>query len=374
MPVYFNSNAKKYPYYVKCSYLDDTGKRRQKMKRGFLRKRDAREWEHSFLSMQPKPNSAVLPFSTLLQLYQADLQGRIKLSTSLKQASIIRTHISPYFNKQSVFSIRAVDIRRWQAQLMQQKTRRGDCYAPTYLHTIQITLSSIFEYAVRYHQLPVNPCKAAGRLGAKRAGRMHFWTKPEFDCFLSTFSAADPFRTAFLLLYYTGIRIGELMALSLDDLDLDACCLSINKTYHLISRTPVITSPKTKKSIRSVLLPNFLAAHLSRYVEAQQELIDEADGRLFSMARSTYNYRIHRHAVRAGLSPIRVHDLRHSHCALLIELNFSPILIAERLGHESTETTLSVYAHLYPNKQREIAEKLEQFSSQLSPERGTPHA
>lgn len=69
---------------------------------------------------------------------------------------------------------------------------------------------------------------------------------------------------------------------------------------------------------------------------------------------------LHKVAKAACLPPIRVHDLRHSHASMLIELGFSPLLIAERLGHEDIQTTLRTYSHLYPNKQNELAAKLQQ--------------
>lgn len=64
---------------------------------------------------------------------------------------------------------------------------------------------------------------------------------------------------------------------------------------------------------------------------------------------------------KANVKKIRIHDLRHSHASLLIELGFSPLLISERLGHENIETTLQTYSHLYPNKQSEVASKLEEL-------------
>ncbi len=64
---------------------------------------------------------------------------------------------------------------------------------------------------------------------------------------------------------------------------------------------------------------------------------------------------------KSGVKKIRVHDVRHSHASLLIELGFSPLLISERLGHENIETTLQTYSHLYPNKQSEVAYKLQKL-------------
>ena len=64
---------------------------------------------------------------------------------------------------------------------------------------------------------------------------------------------------------------------------------------------------------------------------------------------------------KSGVKKIRVHDIRHSHASLLIELGFSPLLISERLGHENVETTLEIYAHLYPNKHGEVSSKLNEL-------------
>ena len=72
-------------------------------------------------------------------------------------------------------------------------------------------------------------------------------------------------------------------------------------------------------------------------------------------------HEMERGSAKAGLRRIRVHDLRHSHASFLIEKGFSPLLIAERLGHENIQTTLQIYSHLYPNKQHEVAEMIQQF-------------
>ncbi len=74
-----------------------------------------------------------------------------------------------------------------------------------------------------------------------------------------------------------------------------------------------------------------------------------------------------RAAAAAGVKTIRVHDLRHSHASLLIELGFSPLLISERLGHENIETTLQIYSHLYPNKAAEVSDKLNQLLTNKTP-------
>lgn len=186
---------------------------------------------------------------------------------------------------------------------------------------------------------------------------MDFWTKEEFDRFIKTFSKSDPYYTAFLILYYCGVRIGELEALTIGDIDAAAGTIDINKTYHLINGKGITTTPKTKKAVRTIAIPPFLLhcieCHINRMYAA-----DSTD-RLFTTSHSSYARQMEGHTRTAGIKRIRLHDIRHSNASLLIELGFSALLVSERLGHENVSTTLNIYAHLFPSKQSEVADKLQ---------------
>ena len=133
----------------------------------------------------------------------------------------------------------------------------------------------------------------------------------------------------------------------------------INKTFHKIKGEDVTTKPKTEKSIRDIYIPEFLVKCLQAYIKRIYKA--DSDTRLFSMAHSSYGKKLNSKAATASVKRIRVHDLRHSHASLLIELGFSALLISERLGHESVTTTLNIYAHLFPSKQSEVVEKLQKL-------------
>ncbi len=87
----------------------------------------------------------------------------------------------------------------------------------------------------------------------------------------------------------------------------------------------------------------------------------EKGNRVFYFTKSALDKEIKRIADKVGLPIIRVHDLRHSHASMLIEMGFSPLEIADRLGHESIKTTLDTYSHLYPDKDRQLADALSRF-------------
>ena len=91
------------------------------------------------------------------------------------------------------------------------------------------------------------------------------------------------------------------------------------------------------------------------------------DERLFTVTKSYLNHEMERGAKQAGVKKIRVHDIRHSHASMLIEMGFAPLEIADRLGHESVKTTLDTYSHLYPDKDQQLADRLNQFRRAVPP-------
>ena len=131
------------------------------------------------------------------------------------------------------------------------------------------------------------------------------------------------------------------------------------KTLKRIGYDNIITTPKTAKSKRDILIPQFLIDELTEYRTHMYE--PAPNDIVFPALRANILYNLKQYSKRAGVKTIRIHDLRHSHVALLIELGFNPLLIAERLGHEDIKTTLNTYSHLYPNKQIELVNRLQEL-------------
>lgn len=161
---------------------------------------------------------------------------------------------------------------------------------------------------------------------------------------------------AFEVLYWCGIREGELLALTPVDFDLDKGLLSITKSYQRLKGRDVITDPKTPKSVRVIQMPQFLTDEIRDYLKSFYKV--QPDQRIFEVTKSYLHHEMDRGAKEAGVKRIRIHDLRHSHVSLLIEMGFSALAIADRVGHESVDITYK-YAHLFPSKQQEMAQKLD---------------
>ena len=134
-------------------------------------------------------------------------------------------------------------------------------------------------------------------------------------------------------------------------------CIRINKTLAQVRGETVVNPPKTPKSNRVVSVPRFILALIRDYAD---RLVDyEPQDRLFYFTKHFLHYELAAGCKASGVKRIRVHDLRHSHASLLVEMGFSPLLISERLGHENIQTTLQTYSHLYPDKQEEVSSRLE---------------
>ena len=334
---------------IQYRYTDWQGKRRKSTKRGFATKREAEEWLRNFLITQKADFD--MKFEDFWKIYCADMETRLREHTMRTKKYIVELKILPYFGNKRVNDITAADIRQWQNELIKMG------YSPTYLKTINNQLSAIFNYAVRYYDLKSNPCAKAGSMGKSKAEEMDFWTGEEFRKFIDSVMNKRLSYMAFMILYWTGMRLGELLALNPKDVDLKKRTIAITKSYQRLGKKDVITPPKTSKSKRVITIPEFLAADIKDYMDSLYDL--QEDDRLFPITKYYLEHEMQRGIKESGVKRIRVHDLRHSHASMLIELGFSTLEIANRLSHEKVETTLNTYSHLYPNKQTKLAERLD---------------
>ena len=212
---------------IQYRYTDWQGKRRKSTKRGFATKREAEEWLRNFLITQKADFD--MKFADFWKMYCADMETRLREHTMRTKKYIVELKILPYFGNKRVNDITAADIRQRQNELIKMG------YSPTYLKTINNQLSAIFNYAVRYYDLKSNPCAKAGSMGKSKAEEMDFWTGEEFRRFIDSVMNKRRSYMAFMTLYWTGMRLGELRALTPADFDFETNMLSITKSYQRIT-------------------------------------------------------------------------------------------------------------------------------------------
>ena len=338
----------------KFRYKNWQGEVKQHKKTGFKTQKEAKEYERDYLDKMNQ--SSDILFKTLAEKYLEDRKPRIKPSSYYSINNLIKDTILDFFGELKVCDISPLIVRTWQ----NQQKEKG--YSEKYLKNMNSQLSSIFKFGISFYGLSSNPVERAGSIGSEKTVNINFWTLEEFNKFIAILKDDMQYETLFYLLFYSGMRIGEALALNYADFDFKENTVRISKTYTKINGKEIILTPKTKKGNRTITLPKFIMNKLQRYRLHQFGMDDRTD-RLFPISRNTLNHRFTKWCEKAGVKKIRIHDLRHSHASMLIEKGVQPLMISERLGHENIQTTLQIYSHLYPDKQKQIADMLEECSS-----------
>lgn len=347
MPVY--KDKERDTWFCKFNYKDWRDETKTKLKRGFRTKKEAQEWEREFLQVQQADMD--MEFSKFVDVYFTDKAPRLKERTIETKRIMLDTRIIPYFGKLRMNAIKPADIMKWQNDMMDQG------YKPTYLRMLQNQVTAVFNHAERFYGLKDNPCKKIDKMGKANARELNFWTKEEYDRFIQNFDEKEEmYRLMYQMLFWLGCRVGELLAICYGDINFKEKTVSITKTYYRRNKTDYITAPKTESSNRIVTMPDFLVEELKVYTDKMYEL--KAEERIFMVTDRAVQKKMKQKADKLNLKHIRVHDLRHSHIAFLIEKGTQPLIISKRVGHDSVTTTMNIYGHLYPDKQRQLADML----------------
>lgn len=350
MPAYYDE--KRHSWYCKFYYKDYTGQRKQKCKRGFPRKADALAFEREFLLNMA--NSPDITFETLRTSYIDFCSTRLKDTTLRTKISIIDNNIAPYFDRCQINQISPIDVSRWQDQMKAKGLKS------TSLRQIHGQLAAIFNFAVKYKGLLRNPCIETMGTTARKPESIDFWTLDEYREFISHVPAIE-YRTIYELLYYSGMRIGELLALTLSDIDFEHNIIKVHKNLDYTNKKKNhITTPKSVNSTRNIALPEKVSEDLLEYTRHIYDLT--SDNALFFLSYNSISAYKNSVCRRNNIRQIRIHDFRHSHVSLLVDMGIDMLLIADRIG-DDVQTVQHTYAHLYPNKNMTVADKLNQLVS-----------
>lgn len=344
MPAY--KDTKKGTWYCKFRYTDWQGNRRETTRRGFATKREAKEYEAEFI--RKAQGTADMTMKSLAEIYLEDRRQNVKESSYLAISTTFKVYILPLLGDKLLSDITPNTIREWQNHLSQseKKVGRGTLSKST-IQTINRRLSSALTFAVKYYGLQRNPFTVTGNTG-KREKRLEFWDKAEFDQFISAVSH-PLYKALFILLFYSGMRIGE--ALALEKQDIEGNTISITKTRN---RNWHVTPPKTKSSVRTISIPDIAMSPLKEVCQRMPntELI-------FPVTYTTCLHHFRRAVSASGVRPLTIHSLRHAHASLLIANGVPITAVSKRLGHTSPQITLSVYSHATKDSDQAIVDTLE---------------
>lgn len=353
MPVYkYYDSKKRIKWYVACYYYDVYGHHKHKVKRGFSYEKDAKKYENDFLANYTKEPTITL--KDLAAEYLTFLKPRRKASTYYNKAYLIEKHILPILGHMPIKDISPKVVIQWQNNLSKNN------YKPTYLYQLCTLLGGILSYGMKTQGLKSNALWQAGKIGKARAIRDNTWTLDNFQTFIQTLANdeynrskqikrivdTDSLIVAYHILFFTGMRLGELLALTINDINFTNNTIVINKSFQRLHQKDIISEPKTPSSIRIVDIPDKVMNLLHEYIRKLPPDYP-SNARIFSnLGKNNLGRPLKSTAKLAGVPEICIHDLRHSHATLLYTLGVSAKEASIRLGHAKIQTTLDVYTHI----------------------------
>lgn len=343
MPAYKDNKTGK--WYCIFYYTDSKGKRKQKKKRGFNLKREALEWENKFLlSMQKVTN---MGFNDFVDEYLKNRKPKIKLRTYTTKVKRFK-RAREFFKDTPINKIKSLDIDKYLNTLL------ADNLSTTTIDNYKRELATLFNYAIKFHGLKKNPTHGLGKVynPNERAKIYDIWTLNNYLKAIDLIEDIE-LKTLVNLLYWSGIRIGEALALSIKDFNFSKKTVTIDKSHTKINGKEIISPSKTY-NVREILLPDTTINQIKSFLEVKYNKYD----RLFNRTNENYLKRIKKLAKNNNLPVITIHDLRHSHASYLLSEKINIVLISKRLGHKDVTTTLNTYSHFMPTDEEDFIKNI----------------
>ena len=313
---------------VSLGFDDITGKRIQKKKTGFTSQVEAQKWydfTKADLSRSSVQMNSTMSFKTFVDKYfMPDYKTRTKLQTY--DVGVARLKRLDYFFDRKLSSISPIVIQDWHNSLLKENV------SMSYIYSLHQFLQIILNFAEKLGLVSRNNAKVAGNVKRSR-GKVDFWTIEEFTAFIQTFNQKRVNEklmfTVYWFLFFTGLRIGELQALTWKDIDFEEKWVYIHKSiYYRNRKNWKFTDTKTQSSIRKLYLDDDTLKYMREWKEVQEQ-IGKIDF-IFSdnglpIVKNRVNKMLIRHAEKVNIKPIRVHDLRHSHASLMLQLGMNDL-------------------------------------------------
>lgn len=368
-----------YKFQVYLGINEQTGKKRYTTRRGFDTLREARlvlsKLELQADSGQLDQQPINLTFEDVYKQWWAGYINTVRESTMYKQKKVFQNHIIPAFGK---YRIRTITTSQIQTALNKWFKQTEYSFKPWFNYT-----SAIFKYAILQGYISDNPCtRVTMPKKLDKEDVINFWDKDQLKTF---FNCIDPVNdlekyTLFRVLAFTGIRRGECLSLTWDDLNTKKATMDINKTLTHGDKGRLLVQPtKTKKGTRTISLDESTLLYLKKWHLEQRRMylvlgfnINKSNQLIFATSKSTFKSLntpskwlraliSDANESGANLPSITVHGFRHSHASALFSAGASIKEVQERLGHEDAQTTLNIYTHVTEKQGKEAVQKLVNF-------------
>lgn len=357
---------------------DENGKQIVKQRRGFATKREA-EVAAANLQHQIETDSFIgnerITFRKVYELWLENYKLTTKESTWSTTERNFKNHILPIFGRRPISKITSLECQKAINDWFTKPLRN-------YKHFFN-EVARIFDYAVRLKIIKDNPTNAVIRprpsqqAGKRKAEKDFYYTKQELSTFLECLYDMDDFQpyTFFRVLSFTGMRKGELLALTWQDIDFRECQILINKTQSTGSGNALIVqSPKTQASYRSIFVDRKTMQILKKWRTTQKIELLQLGFNSFSdkqLVFASEKNKMHnpnkprtwmiRCTDRYSLRHIPVHGFRHTYATLAIQGGMAPKELQKQLGHSDIKTTLDIYTSVTDDQMQDIPAQFTAF-------------
>jgi integrase len=320
--------------------------------------------------MEPAAQRRAPTVAVFLDDWLVHVKGRVRQKTWMGYEGQIRNYAKPHLGEVRISDLEALDIQGLYSELL-GRTPALSGGTVLNLHSV---LTQAFGQAVRWGYLSVSPVSGTQPPRARRKEPLIIDEKAT----ATILEAAKGTRleAPVAIAIATGMRRGEILGLRWSDMDDDWTLLRVRRSLQTADGLR-FEDPKTRRSRRTVALPEFLRTYLQRQQEDQLRrrnklgkrwkendlVIDKGDGSPLNpdTMSSSWWYFCRAH----GLPKIRFHDLRHAHATLMLLQGVHPKIVSERLGHASIGITLDTYSHVLPTMQEDAVRA---FDALFTPE------
>lgn len=391
MPVYQEKDKSKWTkdgrsYYFKCYYTDKDGKRKIKKSIKYKKVRECEQAERKFLTScnnnkinnndnnnngndndNSNDNNENITFQNLYDEYWEDKKNLIKVTSYYCKKKRCDKHILTFFKEYKLQEINADALRKFKNNLNLSKL------SLSYQNEIISYLQNILKYTHDNYNLDnriINKLQKnrIDTVTESRDSENNFWTYDEFEKFLNVIDN-DFHKLVFMFFYFTGVRVGEFIALTWNDIDLNKKTLKINKSFsnNIENQKFIITDPKTKNSVRWIELDENLVEMLKKHKENEKNIYNFNEnmyifGNVKYIGKTTLRRWLNTYISKADIKKITIHGFRHSHVSLLLNIGLDSRDVAERIG-DTVQVVENTYYHMFPEKRSSTVNAINNFNN-----------
>lgn len=375
---------KKWKVDISDGYDAVTGEQKRHRKTDFKTRKEAERYEADYrinkLHQVTHKDKVSVSYLYSLVKEEDELRGN-KRGTIDSQESYYRVYMSKYFKNADMRAVSITDIKEYRKWLKSQPSIKGGTLTNSHVNQQMIFVHKMFDVAIANRIRQDNPCNGLRRLPQQHK-EMAYYTPEQFKQFDALFEEHEySFQLLYRVLMFTGIRLGEALALTWEQVNLDEKYIDIRYSAYYRNGKVHIGAVKTTQSNRRIYLHNSFVKELKQWKEKQHKLLDKFTDNPSSLqifqstpevltGPNVSNFRVVlKKRMPKNLKLIRNHDFRHSHAAFLVSQglrngegkDYIFFTLMKRLGHSSINTTINVYSHLFPTQQKEIASAFENF-------------